>query len=412
MNSYRPQSVRHLAPFVAMLLGVACLVPRSVAASATDCLTGTDPAVAVDSGQIDALEAEIDANCPCASFDGSEGKERRDYRRCVAPLIKAAVKAGALRSKCKGRISKAHQLSTCGAAEPAAAVPCIETSARGRRRCQVKSVAECVDKPGRYTRVACPAYRNCVAAGDSNGDYLVNAGDAGNCIVPPSATPTQTPTQTPTSTPTATPTQTPTSTASATATATETPACVPDFESNPIIHAALDYGTDFQEYIRFNHNGPFGCDVSSGCVLDQTVIALDPHTFDARDSIDPRACVADAGNLDYHWQIYYPLGLTNPDVYASQGITGYFTPTLSIEPSALPNQDESTNPDQFWRMRLTVTEHSDVPMTPVRRSVAHFRFLYEGSAYGLTLSATCQTKFAVDQDCQVPGLLRQPVGTF
>ena len=60
-------------------------------------------------------------------------RQRRDYGRCVSPLIKAAVKAGALRSKCKGRMTKAHTLSTCGVAEPSAAVPCIQTSTSGRR---------------------------------------------------------------------------------------------------------------------------------------------------------------------------------------------------------------------------------------------------------------------------------------
>ena len=183
------------------------------------------------------------------------------------------------------------------------------------------------------------------------------------------------------------------------------------FLPNPIVTVGLDAGTEFEEFVPFNRNGSFGCDVNSGCILVQTVVALDPHTFDARDSIDPRSCLADADTLDYHWRLFYPLGLTNPDVYASQGITGYFGPVLSILPNSLPNQDESTNPDQFWRMHLTVTEHTDAPMTrcaaPRYSSGSCTR-----AAPGLTQSATCQTKTVVDPDCQVPVLLRQTNGTF
>src|SRR4029077_6123405 len=63
--------------------------------------------------------------------------------------------------------------------------------------------------------------------------------------------------------------------------------CEPDVDSNPVVTVGLDAGTDFVEFVRFNRNGSFGCDVNSGCALQLTVVAGDPHTFDARDSIDP-----------------------------------------------------------------------------------------------------------------------------
>ena len=103
------------------------------------CLTGTDPAVVVDAGQIAALEAGIATACPCPSFDGSEGRTRRDYLRCVAPLIKAAAKSGSLRPQCKSRITQAYKLSTCGIASSRGAAPCIGTKANGTIRCRIST---------------------------------------------------------------------------------------------------------------------------------------------------------------------------------------------------------------------------------------------------------------------------------
>ncbi len=65
-------TARILVPFAAVVLVGLVSMPRSaVAASATVCLTGSDPAVAADAGQIAALEASIEDTCPCISFDGS-----------------------------------------------------------------------------------------------------------------------------------------------------------------------------------------------------------------------------------------------------------------------------------------------------------------------------------------------------
>lgn len=206
---------------------------RAWAATDKTCLTGNDPSVAADAAQIEALEAQIAAACPCANFDGSDGKERRDYLRCVSPLIKTAVDNGALRAKCKARVGKAHKLSTCGRI---GVLPCIESKADGKIRCRIITMAKC-QSDSRYTRSACSSYARCLDAGDTNGDLLVAAGDSGTCIVPPTATltvtatPTDTPTPTPTLTATSTPTHTATLTATLTpsATATELPTEPPDF---------------------------------------------------------------------------------------------------------------------------------------------------------------------------------------
>ena len=47
-------------------------------------------------------------------------------------------------------------------------MPCIETTAGGKIRCTIRATEACQSKPGRYRRVACPEYANCVDAGDDN----------------------------------------------------------------------------------------------------------------------------------------------------------------------------------------------------------------------------------------------------
>jgi len=59
---------------------VAVLVAPTVAwAGKLTCLTGTDPSVADDLSEITVVRAEVDAACPCASFDGSKGKTHAKY---------------------------------------------------------------------------------------------------------------------------------------------------------------------------------------------------------------------------------------------------------------------------------------------------------------------------------------------
>ncbi len=94
-------------------------------------------------------------------------------------------------------------------------------------------------------------------------------------------------------------------------------------------------------------------------------------------------------------------------MYTAQAISGYLTPILHIAPNAMPNQDESTNPDQFWRGTVTIRQlpSDDLPMPPATFSFARFLFLYEGSAYGLSMSQECQVRTQVDSACPVQGLL-------
>ncbi|HYD47072.1 MAG TPA: hypothetical protein VEB21_01925 [Terriglobales bacterium] len=271
------------------------------------CLTGTDPSVAADAAQIEVLEAELAAACPCANFDGSDGKARRDYLKCVTPRIKAAVVAGELRSKCKSRVGKAHKLSTCGRT---GVIPCVET--RGDKvRCRIAKPEKC-QSDSRYTRAACSSHARCIDAGDSNGDLLVAAGDAGACIVPP--TPTFTVTYTPTPTPTDTETPPPTPTATATDLPTEPPGFGWTFCSDLGGVCTLPGNRE----VRFTDGNATVSKFITGTTVLCDYSVFDPF-FDAEFSNDP------------HCDYFIDEPTRTPTVTATPTATATFTATATPE---------------------------------------------------------------------------------
>lgn len=286
----RFRSVAELITFmrqiVAMLVFLAVLaVP---AWSADSCIGGAT--ADVDAAQIAALRDVIDAACPCASFDGIS-RTRRDYLGCVKEEVDAAIEHGELRAKCKSRVKKALQQSTCGYTPELQMLPCVEISERGKVSCKVRPVADCENSRGRV-RTRCDEFVTCVDAGDDNGDYLVNASDSGACLVltptpsgtptatatptateplPDTATPTgtSTPTRTatltqtdtPTQTPTSTPTDTPTSTASATPTVVEWTYCAEESDTcYAPANALVRFGANgFYRYLFFGQASEVIC---------------------------------------------------------------------------------------------------------------------------------------------------------
>jgi outer membrane protein assembly factor BamB len=95
-----------------------------------------------DRRDLDAVQATMEALCPCASFDGSAGHRRRDYRACVRGTIRSALRAGVLRSACKPLLAQ----STCG--RPGTAVCCRERVSTGDRTCRVTRAERCVSGKG------------------------------------------------------------------------------------------------------------------------------------------------------------------------------------------------------------------------------------------------------------------------
>lgn len=381
---------------------VALTASRAWAATDTACLTGTDPSVAADAAQIEALEAQIAAACPCATFDGSDGKERGDYRKCVSPLIKAAVVNGQLRAQCKARLGKAHKLSSCGAI---GVLPCLESKG-DKIRCRIVTAETC-QSDSRYTRTACASSRRCVDAGDGNGDYLVDGSDSFQCRMPAAATPTptatatatepvedtatptveptQTPTVVPTDPPTAVPTETPTSAPTDTAThaATPTSTATPTSEIPTPTVAVCNQSAAIIPHVDVNleddpQSPPLPPDPRAlncfpqtisggGCKLNILEGSID-NVFDASASFDPARCPGDPAP-SYHWEIFLPP-INGGALYPSSGITGYDDPVLRIRPNALPSL--STTSDPFWRVRLTITSN-----VTSQTSRTWFRFEYD-----------------------------------
>src|SRR5437870_1606424 len=93
---------------------LAVLSTRAVAAVTTEsCLKGTAPDVANDDRQIRTLRNIVEASCACATFDGSQGKARKDYVKCAATQIRAQVPDN-LRLHCVATVRRFYGQATCG----------------------------------------------------------------------------------------------------------------------------------------------------------------------------------------------------------------------------------------------------------------------------------------------------------
>jgi len=159
------------------------LAPAGAWAGKLTCLTGTDPSVAGDLSQIQAVRASINGACLCANFDGSPGKTHSNYVKCANGVITTSVAASKLRKQCTGTVTKYYSVSTCGFPASQDKEPCLKKSAAGKVTCAVKPTAKC-------TGTACANATLCIDAADSNGDGLIGAGDSGACVLAPTPTPT------------------------------------------------------------------------------------------------------------------------------------------------------------------------------------------------------------------------------
>jgi len=398
-----------------VLLAVAA--PQAWGRTDDTCLTGTDPVVAGDRGQITALEELIAATCPCAEYDGSKGRGHGDYVRCTGALVKVASESGALRKKCKSRVKKGYSRSICGCVESLEMVACIERSARGKVSCRVKSRAKCIDSDGRYTRVACSEAERCVDAGDDNGDYQVDGSDTAECrevaapstptatatasategpedtatpTVVPTATATEVPNDTPTEVPTDTPTQTPTNTPSATPTATptNTPTTTPCGSGAPTARVVINEFDDPQIVVLPPNPAANQCDpqtlLGGGCEingLDGTIVNI----FDASTSVDPARCPGDPAP-SFHWELFRPPGLGGTP-YSAAGITGYRGAVLTIRENSFPSlEDTEAAGDPNWRVLLTIQSN----VAPFSVTQKWFKFEYTSSSLTLQMSTDCQ----------------------
>ena len=397
--------------------------PASAAAPA--CLAGD--VASSDLAAIQAVEASVDADCDCQTFDGSEDREAADYRRCVLSVVKEALLAGELRPKCKSRLAKAYKASTCGRSDDAA--PCIETKSSGGVRCKVQEPGKCVSVSGRLTRVACSDAVRCIDAADDSGDWIVDSADSGECRPPATTTTstlelettttlapetttttladetttttleettTTTTLEEETTTTTSTTTTSTTTTSTTTSTTTTTLPCglnVPTLVVRIYVTDGVIRHIDppdrpvFPPDPRANDCDPQtllggGCGDPYDIGLDGTV----PAWFDASESYVPNACPGTT--LSYHWQIFKMPGLGGHP-YAVAGITGYFQPELAIQPNSFPQVEDTEGAgDPDWRVLLTVTANQGA--NPVREM--WFKFEYVSSALTLADYTVCQSQ--------------------
>jgi len=164
---------------------VALFAPATSWAAALTCLTGTDPSVAGDLGQIAAVVTAIESTCTCTSFDGSAGKTHSKYTSCAKGVVKAAVTASQLREQCETYLNKSYGASTCGQPASKAVVPCIKKmTASGKITWAIAPAAKCVGTPGKFDQTPCAQATTCLDAADTNRDGLINAQDSGACFEP------------------------------------------------------------------------------------------------------------------------------------------------------------------------------------------------------------------------------------
>jgi imidazolonepropionase-like amidohydrolase len=172
---------------LAILLSFA---PAPAFAGATSCLTGTAPEVAGDDAEIRDARDTIDAACPCATYDGSDGFGRGDYLACVKTAMSGIT---TLRKQCTGVVKKIYKASRCGRSATLAARPCIyESLSDGKVSCKIRYTNKKDGSPNdkcvsntKYTATPCSSYDFCMDAADTNDDLLIAApGDDGVCVVP------------------------------------------------------------------------------------------------------------------------------------------------------------------------------------------------------------------------------------
>ena len=109
------------------------------------CLEGAS--YLTDQRAIDGLRADIESDCPCASYTGAPGSDRKAYQKCAKGVLKAELVAAELRIKCKGYANQINKGAVCGADN---LVTCglFDEDARKPITCKAKKPGACVGKLG------------------------------------------------------------------------------------------------------------------------------------------------------------------------------------------------------------------------------------------------------------------------
>jgi predicted dienelactone hydrolase len=146
----------HRRSLVTITLAALYLGTGPAAADGDVCLTGSS--TLADQRALAALRADIDAACPCASF-APPGGGRGAYRRCLRPLLDAALDSGAVRAECARTAKLDTRIATCGTTKTACG-RFDPTRADDGATCKLKPAARCTDK-GDTWATPCPEQTHC-----------------------------------------------------------------------------------------------------------------------------------------------------------------------------------------------------------------------------------------------------------
>jgi predicted dienelactone hydrolase len=132
------------------------LVLATSALAEDACLSGVS--LLTDQRAIDTLRAETESTCPCASYTGGAGHDRKAYQSCAKTVLKSALTTNEVRRKCKSYTTQINKGAVCGSQ----LVACggFDADAKKAITCKVKKPSACVGKHG-ATATACADETHC-----------------------------------------------------------------------------------------------------------------------------------------------------------------------------------------------------------------------------------------------------------
>ncbi|MEW6271237.1 MAG: hypothetical protein AB1689_18300 [Thermodesulfobacteriota bacterium] len=142
-----------------LIVVVAAAALHAAPAAAQDACRAGASALS-DARALAALRGAIDEACPCASYDGTQGKTRSAYRRCAREVLRASLASGGLRPQCRPVAIRGYLDTTCGAPGK---VTCGRVAPASRTKpvsCRVTTPERCASRGG-WTETACAAQTHC-----------------------------------------------------------------------------------------------------------------------------------------------------------------------------------------------------------------------------------------------------------
>lgn len=104
-----------------------------------------------DERALASFRTTLDESCPCADYDGSAGRNRRDYRACATDVLERAQADGTIGDACIATAKDVIEGSVCGTRGVACAT--VAGTSSPRATCKVTSAASCRSVTGRRTRL-------------------------------------------------------------------------------------------------------------------------------------------------------------------------------------------------------------------------------------------------------------------